>query len=300
MNKFNSIRNRIMEINLSMSFKREEDQMKPKLLIISLLFFSFIGVFWSRVFAWPNYAQTCSNCHAASGVTTTASVDTIDMVAGNTSDNFGVTVIGSGYHDGYTASDLNLPSGWSADVDFANSSGQWFWTDNIEDPDHSETFTGNITVPGETPDGDYTVVVWGAGCNNLPSLASDVDTIVVRVGATGVDEEGGFESCAGGFILFHNYPNPFNSSTVIPYKIPSLPANGSQSPAFVPFSTTLKVYNIRGQLVRTLVDQMKMPGEYRVIWDARDEKGNEVGSGVYFYKLEVENYQKTRMMIFIK
>jgi flagellar hook assembly protein FlgD len=87
---------------------------------------------------------------------------------------------------------------------------------------------------------------------------------------------------------------------VIPYIIPSLLVNASQSAAFVPLSTTLKVYNVRGQLVRTLVDQMKMPGEYRVIWNARDEKGNDVGSGVYFYKLEVENYQKTKAMIFIK
>ncbi len=55
-----------------------------------------------------------------------------------------------------------------------------------------------------------------------------------------------------------------------------------------PIRTTLKIYNILGQLVRTLVDEEKLPGRYEVVWDGKDDRGKEVTSGVYFYRLETE------------
>jgi hypothetical protein len=88
----------------------------------------------------------------------------------------------------------------------------------------------------------------------------------------------------GFFALGQNYPNPFNSGTVIPYHLPSPVVSGQWS---VP--TTLRVYNILGQVVRTLVDGPQESGEHRVVWDGRDDRGKEVTSGIYLCLLRAEN-----------
>jgi hypothetical protein len=97
------------------------------------------------------------------------------------------------------------------------------------------------------------------------------------------------------FSLEPNYPNPFNPSTTIPFRA------GSREPGpGRPIRTTLKVYNILGQLVRTLVDEEKPSGNYQIIWDGKDQKGNEASSGIYFYRLEAGDYQETKKMSLIR
>mgnify|MGYP000442144917 CR=1 FL=1 len=81
------------------------------------------------------------------------------------------------------------------------------------------------------------------------------------------------------FLLAQNYPNPFNVSTTISYQIP-VGISGSQ--------VKLRIFNVSGQLVRTLVDGTSEPGAYWVTWDGRDDRGRAVASGVYFYRLEAE------------
>jgi hypothetical protein len=93
------------------------------------------------------------------------------------------------------------------------------------------------------------------------------------------------------FTLFQNYPNPFNPATSIQFTVGS---------GQLPVPTTLNIYNIRGQLVRTLVDEQKSSGTYEVIWDGKDNLGNEVASGVYFYKLQAGDYTETKKMILMK
>ncbi|MFQ6094435.1 MAG: cohesin domain-containing protein, partial [bacterium] len=85
--------------------------------------------------------------------------------------------------------------------------------------------------------------------------------------------------------LAQNYPNPFNPSTTIRYQIP-IRGRGTKDEgrpsAFDPRPSTLvslRIYNILGQEVRTLVDEPKEPGYYSVVWDGRDERGDEVASG---------------------
>ena len=75
------------------------------------------------------------------------------------------------------------------------------------------------------------------------------------------------------FYLSQNYPNPFNPTTTISYSIPQTD--------FV----QLKVYNVVGEFVRTLVREEKSQGNYTAIWDGRNDKGQLVSSGVYFYTL---------------
>ncbi|UCE17144.1 MAG: T9SS type A sorting domain-containing protein [Gemmatimonadota bacterium] len=91
--------------------------------------------------------------------------------------------------------------------------------------------------------------------------------------------------------LSQNYPNPFNPRTDIRYEIP-----GGRSS----IHTVLKVYNVLGQEVRTLVNEIKEPGYYQVTWDGRDDSGFEVSSGVYFYQIRTENFLDTKRMVFQK
>jgi hypothetical protein len=96
-------------------------------------------------------------------------------------------------------------------------------------------------------------------------------------------------------VLLQNYPNPFNPTTTIHYTI-----HRPQSAVPSPIPTTLRVYNVLGQKVRTLVDELKSPGNYEVIWNGKDDKEKEVASGIYFCKLSAGSYQKTRKLILLK
>jgi hypothetical protein len=96
-----------------------------------------------------------------------------------------------------------------------------------------------------------------------------------------------------GYSLLQNYPNPFNPTTTIRFKVKG------EGPE-VPISVTLKVYNILGQVVKTLVDEPKSAGTYQVIWDGKDQNGEEVSSGIYFYRLKAQDYEETKKMILLK
>ena len=93
------------------------------------------------------------------------------------------------------------------------------------------------------------------------------------------------------FNLFQNDPNPFNPSTTISYNIPE---------ASRPVNVELRVFNLRGQLVKTLVDAQQPAGSYTVHWNGQDKKGQIVSSGIYFYRIQAGDYFKTRKMIIIK
>jgi hypothetical protein len=93
------------------------------------------------------------------------------------------------------------------------------------------------------------------------------------------------------FALSQNSPNPFNPSTTISYSIP----DNSQE-----LAVKLSVYNIRGQLVITLVDDSQGPGTYNINWDGTDSLGRQVSSGVYFYRLVAGDFVSTRKMVVLK
>ncbi len=87
--------------------------------------------------------------------------------------------------------------------------------------------------------------------------------------------------------LFNNYPNPFNPSTKIKYSIPA----GTQRTV----SVQLKVYDILGREVATLVNETKSAGNYEITFDARN-----IASGVYFYRLKAGNFVQTKKMILLR
>ncbi len=89
-------------------------------------------------------------------------------------------------------------------------------------------------------------------------------------------------------VLEKNYPNPFNPSTTISFSIPS------------DMSCKLDVYNIRGQKVKTLLNENMMAGRHSIVWDGVDDNGRSVSSGVYFYRLATPNRNQTYKMLMIK
>ena len=90
------------------------------------------------------------------------------------------------------------------------------------------------------------------------------------------------------FSLFQNYPNPFNPSTQITFDVPKT--------EFI----TLRVYNLLGQDVQTLVNKSMTPGRYTIEWNGTDMLNNAVASGVYFYELRGESFISRKKMLLIR
>ena len=99
------------------------------------------------------------------------------------------------------------------------------------------------------------------------------------------------------FTLGRNYPNPFNPSTIIPFSVPALDALLGRA-GFVPVS--VEIFNVAGQQVRTLVQEDMPPGYYRRAWDGRNRAGRPVGTGVYFYRVQVGETAQVGKMTLVK
>ncbi len=88
--------------------------------------------------------------------------------------------------------------------------------------------------------------------------------------------------------LIGNYPNPFNPETTISFNL----ANDSIA--------KLAIYNVKGQLVKTLINDTLTKGNHKLVWNGRDNKNKKVSSGIYYYKLSTDNYKSTKKMILMK
>ena len=90
------------------------------------------------------------------------------------------------------------------------------------------------------------------------------------------------------FALDQNYPNPFNPATTIRYELPQAA------------QVTLKLYNLLGQEVSTLVNERQEAGFHTILWNGRNGAGRTVASGVYFYRLEAGEFAKVKKMLLVK
>jgi flagellar hook assembly protein FlgD len=90
------------------------------------------------------------------------------------------------------------------------------------------------------------------------------------------------------YALENNYPNPFNPTTRISYAIP------------IKEMVSLKIYNMLGQEVRTLINLPQNPGRYTVEWDGRTNNGEFTASGVYIYSIRSGSYVESKKMILLK
>jgi len=88
--------------------------------------------------------------------------------------------------------------------------------------------------------------------------------------------------------LYENYPNPFNPITTIRYSVSR------------DCRVKLKIFNVKGQLIKTLADCFREKGRYEVNWNGTNNRGEGLASGVYFYRLETDHYTETKKMILLR
>jgi hypothetical protein len=110
------------------------------------------------------------------------------------------------------------------------------------------------------------------------------------------DDPGGEISLPKAFTLQQNYPNPFNPSTTIRYAIPVASENKTSGVV----SVQLSLYDLRGRLIKTLVESDQKPGSYTVHWDGTDSRNDPVGSGIFIYRLKAGDQVLTRKMTIIR
>ena len=150
----------------------------------------------------------------------------------------------------------------------------------------------NLTTPLLLePDDSTTIIVKfappsiGLFSDTLKLFSNDIDekNSYVYLSGVGINVTGVKENYPLQFMLYQNYPNPFNPTTSIKYSLPRV--------AFV----KLQLFNIYGQLVQTLVNEQKMPGTHEIKFNA-----SQYSSGVYFYRLQAENFVTTKKLLLIK
>ncbi len=94
-------------------------------------------------------------------------------------------------------------------------------------------------------------------------------------------------------LLRQNYPNPFNAGTVISFDVPSDVAGDKEL-------VNLRIYNLRGQVVKVLVDEALPAGTYAIRWDGEGTSAAPVASGMYFYQLQIAEMVQTRKLTYLK
>jgi DNA-binding beta-propeller fold protein YncE len=125
------------------------------------------------------------------------------------------------------------------------------------------------------PSGSGKFIVANAGDNTVTVFEEDVSG-VPRV--TTVE-------C---FDLVRNFPNPFTQTTTIQFAVPEA------------VNVRLLVYDVRGRLVRTLVNEHREPDFYTAVWDGRDNRGRRVASGLYFCRFEAGGFKRTQKMMMLR
>ena len=145
-------------------------------------------------------------------------------------------------------------------------------------PDQVTFYFGLANLPGTSMDPELLNVVCGYPDADNP--------VAVSTSAMGID---GNETIPDEFALNQNYPNPFNPSTQISFDVPQ----GGEH-------IMLNIYNILGQNVSTLVNGVMNPGTYTMEWNATDEAGNPVASGIYFYELRSSSFIARKKMLLIR
>lgn len=124
--------------------------------------------------------------------------------------------------------------------------------------------------------------------DNIPedNYGSFIALIFVNVPTSVINERK--EILTDSYNLSQNYPNPFNPSTTIEYSVQVID------------NIQIIIYNSLGQLVKTLVNETKTPGEYSIVWNGKDDSGSLVVSGAYFYQIQTKDFVSSKKMILLK
>ncbi len=134
---------------------------------------------------------------------------------------------------------------------------------------------------------DFVVADGSHGIHNTKYAFDLLTSSIESFTPTGVEEKID-TTVPQAFALAQNYPNPFNPTTIISYTLPSSK------------KVILTIYNVLGERIRTLVDDVETAGAHKVTWDGLDESGRKVSAGTYIYRLQTNEFTQTRKMAFVK
>jgi subtilisin family serine protease len=193
----------------------------------------------------------------------------------------------------------------AADKSKASTSEQKDWSQMVS--------LGPISLaPQESTEVAFAIV----GGTGFDQFQANITAALTKYGClcTGTEDEEEENILPEQFSLGQNFPNPFNPATTIVFDLsaeyePSIHSQqpGAENEVQTPqkehvssIPTCLKIYNLRGQLVKTLVQGELSPGKHQFTWDGKDENGENVASGVYLYRLKTPQKQITRRMILLK
>jgi len=126
--------------------------------------------------------------------------------------------------------------------------------------------------------------VWSSDGSSVTTATNGFGAFVFDV-ATSVETS---DVTPGEFALLGNYPNPFNPTTQIRYQLPEFAV------------VKIEIYNLNGRRIRTLINESQAAGIHNTTWDARDEIGRLVPSGVYVYRLVAGRFKQVRKMLLVK
>lgn len=238
----------------------------------------FIPTFYSNVQNWQN----------ATPVTVNSLVNGIDIDMPAVSNGSFCAVNGNVKADDGTGADsfVNVKDAFVYAIDSNGAVLGFSLTDA----------NGDYGIENIAP-GDYSIhaskfnleegVVNGINLNGSTALAaSGVNFLLNSV--TSVEEIGSIIEIPTAFGLSKNYPNPFNPTTTIEFKVPEVS------------NVKITIYNVLGQSVKTLVNENFTTGNYKVSWNGTNEAGLLVSSGIYFYRLEAGDFSQTNRMLLLK
>jgi flagellar hook assembly protein FlgD len=132
----------------------------------------------------------------------------------------------------------------------------------------------------------YYYNVWSKG--TLTSVPVSEIRKITFDSVSGAAENNQTESVISTFELFQNYPNPFNPTTTIEYQVPSTGR------------IQIQIYNITGNLIRTLVNSDQPSGKYSITWSGKDESNHQVATGVYIYRVVFGSSVLSKKMLLLK
>jgi len=229
-------------------------------------------------------------------------------------------------HSVFTADAFNAPPGAvmlltpdpsstplvTIDANNATGSTDFYWT-NTTDPDGTPIeYIFEIMVPGDTLDTllsensfslDHADLIWLMDSLMVTSLEATWDVHAYdgfeatesSNGPWALTFDGGWvlgdldnNTIPDVFALHNNYPNPFNPVTNIRYDIP------------VASDVRIDIYNIAGEKVRTLVSREHQPGRYKIQWNATNEFGSPVATGMYIYKIHAKDFTSVKKLLLMK
>ncbi|MCK4652892.1 MAG: carboxypeptidase regulatory-like domain-containing protein [Candidatus Cloacimonetes bacterium] len=142
-----------------------------------------------------------------------------------------------------------------------------------------------------TPDSTYTtnILIYNNSANSPVEIPVTLHTLTVGV-------ENPTPQVPGVFALNQNYPNPFNPTTTISFSVAQNAMSGSDGSQFV----NLEIYNIKGQKVKTLIDDVLPPGNHSIVWDGKNDNNENVSSGIYFYRITASDFKDTKKCVMLK